>query len=450
MNKKKVKHMKAWVLHNINDLRYESVDKPQLSDQEVLVAVKAAGICGSDIPRIYQTGAHRHPLILGHEFSGVVEKIGAGVEPFWEGKRVGIFPLIPCGSCLPCSRQQYEMCRSYSYLGSRRDGGFAQYAVVPKENLISLPDGVTYEEAAMLEPMAVAVHAMRRIMYHNLSAAEAVRRDGRSRPQEAAAVSAAQAAYRSVQDNVQETAAYGGVQSNAQETAACGGRQSSAQETAACGGVQDNVQKTIVVCGLGTIGLLLVMFLLEAQSRRTLRAGRILAVGNKESQRRAVCKMGLQEDCYCDSRTQEAALWIMQQTDGNGADVFFECVGKNETLAQAADCTAPAGRIMLVGNPYSDMQLEKSVYWKILRNQLTIKGTWNSSFYYGRGAGGMYAADQESGMQDDWHYVLKRLAEKRITPAAVISHRYGLEELEQGFRIMRDKTEDYMKIMAIV
>ncbi len=442
--------MKAWVLHNINDLRYESVDKPQLSDQEVLVAVKAAGICGSDIPRIYQTGAHRHPLILGHEFSGVVEKIGAGVEPFWEGKRVGIFPLIPCGSCLPCSRQQYEMCRSYSYLGSRRDGGFAQYAVVPKENLISLPDGVTYEEAAMLEPMAVAVHAMRRIMYHNLSAAEAVRRDGRSRPQEAAAVSAAQAAYRSVQDNVQETAAYGGVQSNAQEMAACGGRQSSAQETAACGGVQDNVQKTIVVCGLGTIGLLLVMFLLEAQSRRTLRAGRILAVGNKESQRRAVCKMGLQEDCYCDSRTQEAALWIMQQTDGNGADVFFECVGKNETLAQAADCTAPAGRIMLVGNPYSDMQLEKSVYWKILRNQLTIKGTWNSSFYYGRGAGGMYAADQESRMQDDWHYVLKRLAEKRITPAAVISHRYGLEELEQGFRIMRDKTEDYMKIMAIV
>ncbi len=223
--------MKAWVLHNINDLRYESVDKPQLSDQEVLVAVKAAGICGSDIPRIYQTGAHRQPLILGHEFSGVVEKIGAGVEPFWEGKRVGIFPLIPCGSCLPCSRQQYEMCRSYSYLGSRRDGGFAQYAVVPKENLISLPDGVTYEEAAMLEPMAVAVHAMRRIMYHNLSAAEVVRRDGRSRPQEAAAVSAAQAAYRSVQDNVQETAAYGGVQSNAQEMAACGGRQSSAQET---------------------------------------------------------------------------------------------------------------------------------------------------------------------------------------------------------------------------
>lgn len=442
--------MKAWVLHNINDLRYESVDKPQLSDQEVLVAVKAAGICGSDIPRIYQTGAHRHPLILGHEFSGVVEKIGAGVEPFWEGKRVGIFPLIPCGSCLPCSRQQYEMCRSYSYLGSRRDGGFAQYAAVPKGNLISLPDGVTYEEAAMLEPMAVAVHAMRRIMYHNLSAAEAVRRDGRSCPQEAAAVSAAQAACRSVQDNAQETAAYGGVQSNAQETAACGGRQSSAQEAAACGGVQDNVQKTIVVCGLGTIGLLLVMFLLEAQSRRTLRAGRILAVGNKESQRRAVCKMGLQEDCYCDSSAQEAALWIMQQTDGNGADVFFECVGKNETLAQAADCTAPAGRIMLVGNPYSDMQLEKSVYWKILRNQLTIKGTWNSSFYYGRGAGGMYAADEAGGMQDDWHYVLKRLAEKRITPAAVISHRYGLEELEQGFRIMRDKTEDYMKIMAVV
>ena len=155
--------MKAWVLHKENDLRLETADRPTLEDNEVLIAVKAAGICGSDIPRIYQTGAHIHPLIPGHEFSGIVVQTGALADPAWQGQRVGVFPLIPCKLCPPCSKKQYEMCRNYSYLGSRRDGGFAEYAAVPEENLIRLPEQVTYEEAAMLEPMAVAVHAMRRI-----------------------------------------------------------------------------------------------------------------------------------------------------------------------------------------------------------------------------------------------------------------------------------------------
>ena len=114
--------------------------------------------------------------------------------------------------------------------------------------------------------------------------------------------------------------------------------------------------------------------------------------------------------------------------------MFFECVGKNETLKQAVNQTAFAGKIMLVGNPSGDMGLEKSVYWKILRNQLTVKGTWNSSF-----------TGEES---DDWHYVLKRLREKRIAPSELITHRFPLEELEKGFHIMRDKTEDYVKIIG--
>jgi len=88
----------------------------------------------------------------------------------------------------------------------------------------------------------------------------------------------------------------------------------------------------------------------------------------------------------------------------------------------------------LVGNPYSDMGLNKQIYWKILRNQLTVTGTWNSSFT-GR-------------EDDDWHYVLNALKEKRITPGKLISHRFPLEELKQGFQIMRDKSEDYIKIMG--
>ena len=154
--------MKAWILHEIGEIQLEELEKPLPGRGEVLIAVKAAGICGSDIPRIYETGAHTHPLIPGHEFSGVVEAVGSEADAAWLGKRVGIFPLIPCRSCPPCANKLYEMCRHYDYLGSRRNGGFAEYAAVPVECLVELPDNVTFAEAAMLEPMAVAVHAMRR------------------------------------------------------------------------------------------------------------------------------------------------------------------------------------------------------------------------------------------------------------------------------------------------
>ena len=347
--------MKAWVLHGIGDLRCEQVDEPQLLDHEVLVAVRAAGICGSDIPRVYQSGAHRMPLIPGHEFSGEVVRVGKAVKESWTGKRVGVFPLIPCRECRPCRDEKYEMCRQYSYLGSRRDGGFAEYAAVPEWNLVELPENVSYEEAAMLEPMAVAVHAMRRI--------------------------------------------------------------------------EPDPMDHVVVCGLGTIGLLLVMFLMERGIRN------LFVIGNKEYQKQSVIGIGLPGSNYCDSRIQDAAEWILSRTADCGADVFFECVGKNETVAQAIDLTAPAGKICMVGNPHSEMLLAQSVYWKILRHQLTVTGTWNSS----------YTGEPE----DDWQYVLRALGQRRITPSKLISHRFALEELEQGFHIMRDKTEDYVKIMMV-
>lgn len=185
---------------------------------------------------------------------------------------------------------------------------------------------------------------------------------------------------------------------------------------------------TAAVCGLGTIGLLLVMFLREAGVER------VLAVGNKEFQRQAVLKMGLPEDAYCDVKKQDAGRWLTERTDGNGVDVFFECVGKNETFTEALEHTAPAGRVMLVGNPYTDMHLDRQVYWKILRTQLTVAGTWNSSFTHDP--------------RDDWHYVLDRLAAGRIGPAGLITHRFPLEGLERGLSIMRDKTEEYCKIMV--
>ncbi len=192
---------------------------------------------------------------------------------------------------------------------------------------------------------------------------------------------------------------------------------------------------SIAICGLGTIGLLLLQFLMDMRMQQNLAIDKVFVIGNKDFQQKKILDMGLPQSCYCDSRQQDVNEWIEEQTDGAGVNVFFECVGKNETLSQAVNAAAPAGRIVTVGNPASDMVLAKNVYWKILRNQLTIKGTWNSSFVH----------DPE----DDWHYVLSRLLANAIEPQALITHRLPLERLEEGLCIMRDKKEDYIKIMGI-
>ena len=154
--------MKAYVLHGIGDLRYEDWPKPELRPGWALVKVLAAGICSSDIPRIFTKGTYHFPTIPGHEFCGRVEAVHDGGDSGWVGKRVGVFPLIPCRKCPSCQQGQYETCGHYDYLGSRRDGGFAEYAAVPVWNLIELPDTVSDIQGALLEPAAVALHAVKR------------------------------------------------------------------------------------------------------------------------------------------------------------------------------------------------------------------------------------------------------------------------------------------------
>lgn len=362
--------MKAWVLHKTNDFKFEEVDRPAISYGEVLVKVKACGICGSDVPRIYKTGAHNMPLITGHEFSGEVVDAPEANEDLI-GKRVGVFPLIPCGKCDSCIKKHPELCRNYDYIGSRCDGAFAEYVVVPVWNLVPIPDSVSYEAAAMMEPMAVAVHAMKMgIMI---------------------------------------------------------------------GGQELSKNSSIAVCGLGTIGLLLVMFLLDAGYEN------IYVIGRKNIQKELVINLGVKEDNYCNSSLTNPVEWLSNVT--GGVDLYFDCVGSNESIIYGIDALAPMGRAVFVGNPYGDMTLKRDVYWQILRKQLTIVGTWNST-YYG------YSIDDDSlknkGINgDDWSYVLERLGKGIISPELLITHKYPLDELLTGLEIMRDKTEDYCKVMIV-
>ena len=152
--------MQAAVMHKPSDIRVEDVQVPRLPQSHALVKVAAVGVCGSDIPRMLFKGAHNMPLICGHEFSGHIEEINGAVGDLEVGDLVAVPPLIPCFDCGQCQRGQYSRCRDYDYFGSRRDGAYAEYVAVPASNLLKVPDGVDPVAAAMVDPAAIALHAL--------------------------------------------------------------------------------------------------------------------------------------------------------------------------------------------------------------------------------------------------------------------------------------------------
>ena len=125
--------MKAARLHAVGDLRCDGVEIPVPHGKELLLRVGACGICGSDLPRVFEHGSSngRYPLTIGHEFAGEVVAVGEEADASLVGARGAVFPLIPCRRCASCAVGLYAMCENYDYLGSRRDGGFAEYCLVP-------------------------------------------------------------------------------------------------------------------------------------------------------------------------------------------------------------------------------------------------------------------------------------------------------------------------------
>lgn len=346
--------MKAYVLNGVGQLDLMEVDKPELKGGEVLLEVKAAGICGSDIPRIFVNGTYHFPTIPGHEFAGIVRKVKDVKHQPLIGKRMGVFPLIPCMQCEPCRRKQYEMCMHYDYLGSRRDGGFAEYVAVPVRNLIELPDTISFEAAAMLEPSSVGIHALRRIDFEDIHSA--------------------------------------------------------------------------TVLGIGTIGMLI------AQWLRILGVADIYLVGTNDKQREL--EEGLGFDHFYNTRECDAVQHILKATGGNGTDLVVECTGFNDVLEECLDLAKRGGKVLLVGNPHGDMNLGRDVYWKILRKQLQLSGTWNSSFI-----------PEEA--EDDWTRTLDAMQQGLLQPEKQITHRLEFDELAHGLQIMKNKSEYFNKVMLV-
>lgn len=341
--------MKALNLHAVNDLRYEDVDLPQRKPDEVTVKIRAVGICGSDIPRIFTKGTYHFPTIPGHEFSGII--VDADDNNLID-KRVAVFPLIPCGKCTYCRLGDYQLCDHYDYYGSRRDGGFAEYLNVKIPNLVFLPDNVSYEEAAMCEPASVALHALRRC--------------------------------------------------------------------------QASVMNVIAIWGIGPIGILI------AKWAKFLGAKRIILIARDDVKKEFAQKLGFYD--AINSQEDDPVSYIKSITDGLGADICIEGTGNSEPLDACLQCCKKMGKILCLGNPLGEMDMDQNSYWAILRKQLTLIGTWNSDF---------------NDDCNDWKDTILAMSSGRLDVAPLITHKFTLEEYKDAFSVMRSKSIFSCKVMFI-
>lgn len=151
--------MKSIVIQQPNDLVIETRPLPEPVAGDVRVRIKLAGICGSD-SHIYRghNPFAKYPRVIGHEFFGVIDAVGEGVDRARLGQRVSVDPVISCGTCYPCSVGKPNVCTSLVVLGVHRDGGFSEYAVVPAKNAWPVPDEILDEQAVMIEPFTIAAN----------------------------------------------------------------------------------------------------------------------------------------------------------------------------------------------------------------------------------------------------------------------------------------------------
>lgn len=166
--------MKALRWHNVKDLRLDNIEEPSAKKGEVKLKIQWCGICGSDLheytagPIFIPAGAphpltgDQAPIVMGHEFSGQVVEVGEGVTNISVGDRVTVEPVYSCGECEACKQGKYNLCSKMGFYGlAGGGGGFSEYASVPAHMIHKLPDNVSFEQGALVEPSAVALHAVK-------------------------------------------------------------------------------------------------------------------------------------------------------------------------------------------------------------------------------------------------------------------------------------------------
>jgi L-iditol 2-dehydrogenase len=295
--------MKSLLLSAYNHLEIADMPVPAPGPGEVLIRVEACGICGSDVHGFDGSSGRRiPPLVMGHEAAGTIAALGEGVRSYKVGERVTFDSLISCGECVYCKRGDLNLCDNRQVVGVscgdyRRHGAFAEFCVVPERVLYRLADAMTFPEAAMLEPTAVTLHAVR--------------------------------------------------------------------VTELTGG------ETALVVGAGMIGLL------TMQVARVAGCDRVFVADIDETRLELARQLGA--DAVFNSKDVDVPAKMLELTGGQGVDVAFEAVGRNETVGIAIDSTRKGGTVTLIGNitPEVTLPLQKVVTREIrLQGSCAISGEY--------------------------------------------------------------------------
>ncbi|OPX42779.1 galactitol-1-phosphate 5-dehydrogenase [Ruminiclostridium hungatei] len=330
----------------------ELIDIPAITNpKNLIIKVQACGVCGSDIPRVMSKGAYRYPIVIGHEFAGEVVEAGPDVKTAKKGDRVTAMPLVNCKECDFCKIGQAVACDNYDYYGSRIDGAMAEYIEVSEENIVHIPDSVSYYEAAMADPVSVALHAVRKA---NVEAGQ-----------------------------------------------------------------------TVVVFGLGAIGFIAVQWL------KNLGCHKVIAVDIIDEKLELAEKLGA--DLCLNGAKCDAVKSIMEYTDGRGADAAIELAGSTFTQVQAIDSVRKLGTVVFCGIAYNDLMLPNKTLGKILRGELNIKGSWNSSI--------------APLPINEWKSALMFVETGKIKLKDLITHVVRLEDCQDAFEMMYHKKEMFTKVI---
>lgn len=343
--------MRAAVLYGPGDLRLEERPRPLPGPGEALVRIKVCGICRSD----YHYWRHgrigefvvRRPLVLGHEASGIVEEVGEGVGNLEPGDRVVIEPGVPCGRCRYCRIGRYNLCPSVRFMGTPPiDGAFVEYVAWPADFLYKMPENMTFEEGALIEPLSVAVHAVRR----------------------------AELAPGS----------------------------------------------SVAIFGAGAIG----MVTLEAA--RAAGASRIFVVDIDDWKLSVAVKRGADEGI--NARREDPVESVKRLTGGEGVDCVFEASGSERASYQSVKVARRGGVVVLIGL-YAQEEFQYPVLEAIIK-EINIRGVHR------------YA--------NAFQPAIELVAGGRVKVRDLVTHKLPLERLEEGFRMIEEGKEKYIKIQIDV
>lgn len=307
---------------------------PVPAKKEVLVKVMSCGICGTDV-HIYhgEPGSAEvvPPVVLGHEFSGIVEAAGEEVTLFKKGDHVAIDPNIYCGLCRSCRMGRKQNCEHLVALGVNINGGFAEYAICPETQCFLVSDDIPFDVAAMTEPLACVIHGTDRA---NILPGQ-----------------------------------------------------------------------NVLVIGGGTIGQLM------AQMARLSGAGIVMLSEPIEARRRIGLAIGAD---YVLDPQDDLPGQIAACTSGAGADIIIECVGTQPAVHQAIACAGPGTTVLLFSVPRPNAEISLPLF-DVYKKELKIIG---------------------SIINPDTHQrAINLINSRKLRIAELITHSYGLEDLEQGIRM---------------